>query len=139
MREACAQAEGLRPPEPLEVVSVRLMTPEAQLRWAALERIVAERRRQHELWGQQNWPLRPDGMAYWAGMAESAKDREQKARAAGVLCWSHILLEEVYEALASCTIDEAVTELTHVAALAVQIIEGLDAGRIALEPPCAPE
>ena len=46
MRKAYAQAEGLRPPEPLEVVSVRLMTPEAQLRWAALEHIVAERRRQ---------------------------------------------------------------------------------------------
>jgi hypothetical protein len=90
-----------------------------------LAEVRAERERQHAKWGEQNHPNGTGSMAF-VREAEDAKARCQDAAARGVCTFRHILVEEVFEALAE--IDPALlrAELVQVAAVTVQWIEAID-------------
>jgi hypothetical protein len=92
--------------------------------------------RQEELWGLQRHPLiglddkaydgtdmaeyDRDHMRYaCADRAEHWKKTNDKRVSVGVLGWDGILLEEVYEALEAVDLEDQVTELLQVAAVAI--------------------
>ncbi len=84
-----------------------------------------ERRRQHEIWGEQN---HSDGtgdprFAHMAEMAKLACDMETQN---GSVTWHHILTEEVLEAFAERDSEKLRAELVQVAAVAVSWIEAID-------------
>lgn len=87
--------------------------------------VALERARQDEQWGEQN---HPDGTG-WVDSdvaADHARLRCNAAAHAGQLTWSHILLEEVAEALAEHDSDALRDELLQVAAVAVAWTEAID-------------
>lgn len=86
--------------------------------------IVEERARQDAKWGEQN---HPDG-TNWSYEIEAEHfkalcDREAEA---GKVTWRHILLEEVYEALAEENPAMLRDELVQVAAVAAAWVEAID-------------
>lgn len=83
--------------------------------------------RQEERWGEQNWPdgtgpevLDANSGEWFAHVAASAKYLCDRAAADGCLTWRHILLEEVFEAMAESDEGSLLTELNQVAAVAAQ-------------------
>lgn len=62
-----------------------------------LGHVADERARQHEKWGEQN---HPDGTGAFKPEADRFRALTERMASIGQLCWWHILLEEVYEALA---------------------------------------
>lgn len=120
---------------PLDIVTVRLMTPESKLRWQAVTELLKERTRQNELWGKQVMCLRSSGRQQ--ALAEEcarAKEDEGIMRAVGSLTWAAVLYEEVLEAFSASSLAELREELVQVAAVAVQMIERIDSGELSLEP-----
>ncbi len=103
---------------------------------AVLTEVMHERRRQHKKWGEQNHPsgTGPDveivvseGHRQPAWIADkNAKVYTDVAAKDGTLTWRHILLEEVFEALAEDDPAALRTELQQVAAVAVAWMECLD-------------
>ena len=102
--------------------------------------IAAERVRQDAKWGEQNHPDGTGARVAFAGrlcyMADAAVQHQRAAESAagnvpglehhGPLTWRHILLEEVFEALAEDDPAALREELTQVAAVATAWIEALD-------------
>lgn len=97
-------------------------------RWLATEAVLAavatERLAQHSQWGHQDLPIGGDADGY-GPLEATAREQLQRADAAGHLTYAHILLEEVYEALAvpDSAPDKQADELTQVAAVAVKMVE----------------
>lgn len=102
---------------------------------SAIEDVVAERARQDEKWGEQN---HPDGTGpvseplHWlvttnaAHLAVQATYDTDLHAGQGDVTWTHILLEEVFEALAEEDHDKLRVELIQVAAVATQWVEAID-------------
>ncbi|WP_309080297.1 hypothetical protein [Zhihengliuella sp.] len=103
----------------------------------ALGDVHAERLRQDAKWGEQNHPdgtgssskplaaMAASGVtADW--LADSATLATDTAAERGVVTWRHILLEEVFEALAESDPAKLRTELIQVAAVATQWAEAID-------------
>jgi hypothetical protein len=104
--------------------------------------VAAERARQHRKWHEQNHPdgTGPDTRPLWAAwplnnlpwnypaeaLADAAKEITGRHAENGDVTWSHILLEEVFEALAEDDAERLRVELIQVAAVAVQWAEALD-------------
>lgn len=94
-----------------------------------LSDVAAERAAQDAMWGVQDFP---DGSGTaFEPRAARAKDDGRAAWSAGELTWRHVLVEEVYEALAEPAPDRLRAELIQVAAVAVKWVQALDrrAGR----------
>lgn len=91
----------------------------------ALNDVLAERRRQHEKWGEQNLP---DGYSSFSDRVRAAQARDACNRAASehTVTWRHVLMEEVAETLAESDPDLLRAELVQVAAVALQWIEAID-------------
>ena len=95
-----------------------------------LAEILAERVAQDARWGEQNHPsgtglaFIEDGLAH--DLADSFKDECEEARSVGRMTFRHVLLEEVYEALAEDDPARLREELLQVAGVAVLWIEALD-------------
>ena len=88
-------------------------------------KIMAERIRQHETWGEQNHPMISDpftkeqmkiGENFYRGINLYGKDSS----------WFAILMEEVCEAFAETEMEKQREELIQCCAVIVQIIEYLD-------------
>ena len=93
-----------------------------------LVQVAAERLRQDERWGEQN---HPDGTGTARSVvadvaADHARNACEVAFATGNGTWRHILLEEVYEALAEADPQKLRTELIQVAAVATAWVEAID-------------
>lgn len=108
---------------------------------AACEAVLAdvrmERERQHRKWGEQNHPDGTgDGFAdAWANdcglnsisfAASEAKRECEAAFRAGAGTYTHILMEEMFEALAESDKAKLRAELVQIAAVAVAWVEKLD-------------
>lgn len=94
-----------------------------------LEEVLNERNRQRFLWGKQDHPngTGPTGFhKHVAGVATRYKMDCEIATANGSLTFRHILLEEVFEAMAEEDPQALRDELVQVAAVAVQWIEAID-------------
>ena len=87
--------------------------------------LITERWRQLRKWGHES---HPDGTGgYLSDIAANAYRAECEANfAAGTGTWRHILLEEVYEALAEAERGPLRNELVQVAAVCLAWIEDLD-------------
>lgn len=99
--------------------------------YAVLHEVHDERLRQDEKWGEQNHPdgTGPDVVLLGNPMAELAnlmRTATNNAADDGRLTWAHILLEEVFEALAEEDPARLRTELIQVAAVATAHVEAID-------------
>lgn len=112
----------------------------------AAREAIAERFRQDVLWGFQHLPavvptprtaavvpMRHDALGF-AFLAETYKRHNQQAAEDGTLDWAGVLLEEVFEALSSDTLDQRRQELVQVAAVALAAVEDYDYRRPAPRP-----
>lgn len=89
-----------------------------------VDEVAEERVAQFAKWGEQN---HEDGTGVdWAFHADMAKFECDKASLDGEGNWVHILLEEVYEALAEDDPAKLRAELVQVAAVAVAWVEAID-------------
>lgn len=94
-----------------------------QPRLRVLTSVERELYRQDELWGEQN---HPDGTGDWAAISAEIYRRDTETAAkGGYITYRHILLEEVYEAMAESDRNKLKTELIQVAAVAVAWVEKL--------------
>jgi len=98
-----------------------------------LDEVAAERARQDAQWGEQNHPdgsgprvAHGSGIDYMENHAKHARRVCQGAAKDGTLTWRHILLEEIFEALAEEDSAALRTELVQVAAVAVAWAEAID-------------
>ncbi|QDM56629.1 hypothetical protein SEA_BIG3_47 [Mycobacterium phage Big3] len=93
-------------------------------RFSALTAVETELGRQDGKWGEQN---HPDGTgdALFKDLAELAKISCDQAAISGSVTYRHILLEEVWEAMAESDKEKLKTELVQVAAVAVAWVEKL--------------
>ena len=89
------------------------------------DEIRAERKRQNELWGEQNHPML-DIPFHSADIAIRANTYKGVNDSGKHTCWFAILQEEVYEAFSEIDPAKQRQEMIEVAAVAVQIIECLD-------------
>ena len=87
--------------------------------------VASERRRQDDLWGEQNHPD-GTGRAAQVAAAEVARAITDRSAEAGTLTWAEILTEETTEALAETDPAKLRRELVQVAAVAAAWIEALD-------------
>lgn len=90
-----------------------------------LVEIDAERSRQNERWGEQNYPS-DTGHRQDRFTAEIQRERCKAAADAGTVTWRHIICEELAEAFAEASPAYLREELVQVAAVAVAWIECLD-------------
>jgi malonyl CoA-acyl carrier protein transacylase len=92
-----------------------------------LGEVERERLRQDELWGEQNWSDGEDAFRpAYAEVAQMFQELNPYRAADGTLTWSHILGEEVAEAVAESDVVKLREELVQVAAVAVAWIECID-------------
>jgi hypothetical protein len=89
------------------------------------DEIRAERARQDERWGEQNHPLGTGAGAFRAN-ADAARRECDAAAASGTVTWRHIVLEELWEALAEADEAAARRELVQLGAVVVAMIECID-------------
>jgi hypothetical protein len=102
-----------------------------------LREILAERDRQDAKWGEQDHPdfvatnevltISPDERCryYFIPTPDEAKSNCESARAAGVLAWADILVEEVSETIGAENESELCEELIHVAAVCTAWVEAI--------------
>jgi hypothetical protein len=93
------------------------------------DNIIAERRRQYSLWGEQVHRMicGVEALATHKELASAWKRSNDHNPDAS---WDAILLEEVYEAFAETDPEKQREELVQVAAVTIQIIECIDRGSI---------
>jgi hypothetical protein len=113
----------------------------------AIVEVLRERERQNEKWGEQNHPngtgpvtmplkldIRHIELAPAMHLAKLFTASTDAAAAPHSLTapvtWRHILLEEVFEALAEDDLDKLAVELVQVAAVAVQWREAIERQRL---------
>ena len=90
-----------------------------------LGKVLDERIRQEEKWGEQN---HPDGTYSHPAIASAAKAAQrvcEQAAREGSLTWMQILEEEVAEVAAETDPEKLIQELVQVAAVAVAWIEAV--------------
>jgi len=89
------------------------------------EEIKTERKRQNELYGEQNLPMVrvPEYRSQYKELADTMKEENKNPEKQD---WCSILVEEVYEAFAEKKPEKQREEMVQVAAVAIQIIEYLD-------------
>lgn len=95
------------------------------------DEVAQEVARQHTLWGEQNHPdgTGPEGFhTHIVGAAERYRIDCDLATKRGDLTYRHILLEEVFEAVAESDKARLREELIQVAAVAQSWIEKIDRG-----------
>lgn len=92
---------------------------------SVMQEVINERVRQDDKWGQQNHPDSTGGPPSEI-MADEYRSRAAEAAASGALTWRHILLEEVYEAIAESDPTALREELIQVAAVAAAWAEAID-------------
>lgn len=85
----------------------------------ALDEVYAELERQHAKFGEQNHEDGTGDREFIKAASRARVDCDD-ATDDGEVTWRHILLEEVYEALAESDLERLVEELNQVAAVAVQ-------------------
>ena len=99
------------------------------------EEIAAERKRQHEKWGEQNWPMIGQTRTRLIIDREPYPSKDllttdllmfRERNKTDMKGWFDILQEEVYEVFAETDPRRQREEMIQVAAVAVQIIEHLD-------------
>lgn len=92
---------------------------------AFAEAVDAERQRQLAKWGEQH---HPDGTGYEGseGHAGFWRAKCERAFAEGDGTWGHILLEEVFEAIAESDPDKLRTELVQIAAVCAAWVTDID-------------
>lgn len=95
---------------------------------AVCREVIQERVAQDQKWGEQNHPDGTGGRALKA-RANRYRDDCDIAHKGGYGAWSHILLEEVYEAMAESDPEKLREELIQVAAVAVAWAEAIDRRR----------
>lgn len=88
--------------------------------------ILAERRRQDQMWGIQDWPWRNPRQFPLTVSAEIVRKTVELRSEAGVVDWAAILVEEVAEAVEETDPDRLRVELVQVAAVVMAAIESLD-------------
>ena len=88
--------------------------------------VFAERTRQDDKWGEQNWSIGGD-VVFTVSANNSKANTEQNAQE-GTLTWRHILQEEFWETFENDDSDPQSqrAELVQVAAVAVAMIECID-------------
>ncbi|WP_431897861.1 hypothetical protein [Nonomuraea sp. bgisy101] len=116
-REPCSYC-WLRAGRAMQIVGEHLVA-------GPLADVLAERARQDAKWGEQNHPDGTKQIMYGC-LARDWKYIVEAAAAKGKLTWRHVLLEEVYEALAEDDAAKLRAELVQVAATAVCWIEAID-------------
>ena len=91
------------------------------------EQIAAERKRQHDKWGEQNWPMWGN-LNSWEckRIAKLTKKANNKKIRNGRADWFDILREEMLEAFAETDPVKQREEMIQVASVAVAIVEYLD-------------
>ena len=87
-----------------------------------LNDVIAERESQHEQWGDQVLPMGTGGYTFQY-MRDYYRTECQAAHANGTLTYQHILLEEVFEALAESDPLKLKDELIQAGAVIVKMIE----------------
>lgn len=90
-----------------------------------LKEVSNEVNRQYALWGEQNHPDGTD-QELFSEPLRVRRDQYEVAHSADALTYRHILLEEVYEALAEEDKNMLREELIQVAAVAVSWVQKLD-------------
>jgi hypothetical protein len=95
--------------------------------WRELGECEGELNRQDRKWGPQNHPdlAQYEDVGNYAALADSWKHLNDTRAQSGMLSWSGILFEEVYEALGETDPDKMATELVQVAAVALQWAEAI--------------
>lgn len=92
-----------------------------------LNDVDVERNKQDDKWGEQHHPDGTYGQSQGAVWASSFfRDKCDAAAKDGTLTWRHILLEEIYEALAESSPERLREELVQSAAVLVGWIEDID-------------
>jgi hypothetical protein len=106
-------------------MSVEDITPNQMF---IFSKISAERRRQDEEFGEQNWPMVQENFNYDLQNCLLKKVRLENKLAGerGKGCWFDILFEKMLEAFVETEPEKQREEMVQVAAVAVQIIEYLD-------------
>lgn len=94
-------------------------------RYLILEEVRDERRRQDDLWGEQNHPDGTGGET-WASNADNFRALCDLKHKMGQGTWLDILLEEAFEASAEDDPDKLRAELIQVAAVATAWVEAID-------------
>lgn len=84
-----------------------------------------ERLKQHVKWGEQNWPDGTGGSTFQFAAKDFRSACQFAFEETGTGTYRHILLEEVYEAMAESDPEKLKTELIQVAAVAVAWVEKL--------------
>lgn len=108
-----------------------VLTPTTQ---PVLNEVLAERIRQDEKWGEQNWPSFPEWAVhaihrahYYGVPPEALAKRATEMRFANrVGTYGDIFIEEVAEAIGAPDEDHLREELVQVAAVAVAWVEAID-------------
>lgn len=88
--------------------------------------VAIELERQNNKWGVQDWPDGTQSRPLDIALADEARQQCDEAASRGDVTWKHILTEEVMEAFAETDPEALVTELTQVAAVAVQWIGAIN-------------
>lgn len=98
--------------------------PITRERYGVVDDVLRERHAQDVKWGVQS---HPDGTGpQYAGHAEGARTECDREHRAGHGTWRHILMEEVWEAMAEDDPQRLRAELVQVAAVATAWVEAID-------------
>jgi hypothetical protein len=98
-----------------------------------LEEVRAERRRQDEKWGQQDWPDGTGAPEFFA-MREYSRLRCQASELDGTTTWEKILTEEYFEALAEADDGLLRAELIQCQAVLCAWVGAIDRRRAQIVP-----
>lgn len=110
--------------DPQHAVAAFAGIPCTRAAFTTVEDIMRERNAQDVQWGQQD---HEDGTGVdWDLHRDMAQLNCQQAFADGDQTWTHVLLEEVYEALAEDDPAKLRAELVQVAAVAAAWVEAID-------------
>lgn len=91
-----------------------------------LQEVLAERRRQHEKWGKQDFPDGTKTTESNQQYLSALKEKNDEAATKGSLSFAEILREEFVEAVTEENPDNLRKELVQVAAVCVQWIQAID-------------
>lgn len=104
------------------------MTRQMKLMDAALGAVAAERWHQEEKFPEQRLPM--GGGPLLGAMLADVRRVNDNHKTQGGATWATVLLEELYEALLETDPEKQRKEWVQVAAVAVRVVENIDAGAI---------
>ncbi|MEO3860946.1 hypothetical protein [Acrocarpospora sp. B8E8] len=106
--------------------AVGVMVSRGALAVGVLAEVLAERARQDEKFGPQNWPDGTSDHSFHLVMADQAREACQQAAREGAVTWFHILREEFWEGMSEVDPARLRAELLQIAAVSVAWVEALD-------------